>query len=186
MWLQIKNHSGVDEKLEANQPQSQPVDNQDDPEATVVPSDPAYEELIGKLLCTTRDHRPTDTREYDAVYDRGGMVDGDRVSGIISVSRALGDGALAMWLGHEPEVTTYLWQGGDGDICMVLGCDGIWEGMSGAAAMKIALNVRKEENMTDESRADKAAEQLITAASDGESMDNLTVIVAYMNGYKTI
>jgi len=125
----------------------------------------------GTTTRLTTDHRPANEDEAAAVRARGGFVvslgGGNlRVNGVIAITRALGDKALADALTCDPDINEFSFPPGG---AVVLACDGLWDVVSDADVARIAtdqmLNCRQ------------AAEVLRDLAFKSGSFDNITVMV---------
>ncbi len=73
----------------------------------------------------TRDHCPRRRDEEARIHAAGGAVLSGRVNGVLAVSRALGDCALADVLSVAPDVTDRVLQ--DDDQLLLLGTDGFFD-----------------------------------------------------------
>jgi len=73
----------------------------------------------------SRDHRPSDELEVQRVRQAGGYVQNGRVSGVLAVSRALGDhsykNAGVTW---RPSIAVH---DASDDMALVIGSDGLWD-----------------------------------------------------------
>ncbi|XP_042467014.1 probable protein phosphatase 2C 30 [Zingiber officinale] len=148
------------------------------------------------------DHKPDREDELLRIEAAGGRViywDGARVFGVLAMSRAIGDNCLKPFVIPDPEVTVT--ERDDGDECLILASDGLWDVLSNETACNIArmcLNgggVRGEAAETDTaSRSEDDDEELgdcggvDAACSDAallltklalarQSADNISVVV---------
>jgi serine/threonine protein phosphatase PrpC len=124
----------------------------------------------GKAVRLTVDHKPDVPEEVQRIQSQGGFVKEGRVSGMLAVSRALGDGFLNKVAYPVPNVTkTELTEG---DTRLILACDGVWDVMSDQQACDlIAAEIDPLE----------AAKKLRDKAFELESLDNISVIVVFLS-----
>ncbi|MBP1750691.1 MAG: hypothetical protein H6Q52_3230 [Deltaproteobacteria bacterium] len=123
----------------------------------------------------TRDHKPDDAPERSRVEALGGSVKVfgvPRVQGILAISRALGDACLKPYVSPEPRISEGS-LGTENDRAL-LACDGVWDVLSPETAIKTA---RRYEDPKE------AAENIVRAAKDAGSGDNITVIVLDLRNY---
>jgi serine/threonine protein phosphatase PrpC len=74
----------------------------------------------------TFDHKATVPSERRAIMARGGRVLQGRVSGILMLSRAIGDAEVANFISCEPYMTVTPFKD---DYKMIIACDGVWDVM---------------------------------------------------------
>lgn len=114
----------------------------------------------------TKDHKPNNEKEKRRIEKAGGTVQDERVQGILSMSRAIGDQMLKQYISSEPDVMKHTL---DAKVThLILGTDGLWDFISNDEASKI---VKKS------SSAQDAAEKLVGAAIKACSNDNITALV---------
>lgn len=139
------------------------------------------------------DHKPDREDERRRIEGCGGRImfaDGARVEGLLAMSRAIGDRLLKQWVTSEPEIS--ITRREEGDECLILGSDGLWDVMSSELACKIvhecfsqngsvAPRIEGDEGAMGDalysSRSDSAATLLIRLALGRRSTDNISVIV---------
>lgn len=114
----------------------------------------------------TYDHKASDKKEAKRITDNGGFVAYDRVNGILSVTRALGDHAMKQWVVCDPYYTELELHRTDKFIIMA--CDGVWDVLSDQDAVDLVKG---------ESHGPTMAQKLVRAALDRGSTDNVTCIV---------
>lgn len=117
----------------------------------------------------TKDHRPGLDEERERIEALGGTVISyavPRVQGILAVSRALGDASLKPYVTSEPRTVTGL-LGRENDFAIVA-CDGVWDVLSPAEAIRIT-----RENAGN----GRPSDALVKRALASGSTDNITVIV---------
>jgi serine/threonine protein phosphatase PrpC len=110
------------------------------------------------------DHKAIVPSERLLVEGRGGRILDDRVNGILSLSRAIGDAALEHVISCEPQLVTAQFRDGDK---LIIACDGVWDVMSD----QIAADMFE--------RADgplEAANKIESEALRRGSTDNISVI----------
>nr|GLL39928.1 probable protein phosphatase 2C 50 isoform X1 [Ipomoea trifida] len=138
------------------------------------------------------DHKPNREDEYSRIEALGGKVinwDGHRVSGVLAVSRSIGDRYLRPYVIPEPEMT--FTPRAKEDECLILASDGLWDVMANeevcdVARRRILLWHKKNgggtpskergDNATDPAAQD-AAQYLTRIALQRGSQDNISVIV---------
>ena len=89
----------------------------------------------GTITSFTKDHRPTDPDEHALVLARGGLIFRGRVSGMLAITRALGDLTLGDSISHEPDVVVIPFpetpaeeESADKDTgILIIACDGLWD-----------------------------------------------------------
>ncbi|KAH0793954.1 protein phosphatase 2C [Histomonas meleagridis] len=123
----------------------------------------------GKAVRLTVDHKPDLPDEMEYIQSKGGFVKEGRLGGLLSVSRALGDGLLGDALNTKPsfrqvEIT-------ENDMFMILACDGVWDVISDQEACDIVA--AEIEPLT-------AAKKLRDMAFEKNSLDNISVIVVFL------
>ncbi|KAE8687842.1 Protein phosphatase 2C 56 [Hibiscus syriacus] len=146
----------------------------------------------GKLpMPLSLDHKPDREDEQERIEAAGGKViqwNGPRVSGVLAMSRSIGDRYLKPWIIPDPEVT-FVRRGKD-DECLILASDGLWDVISNDEASEVA---RKRIGLWHKKYGDQwtgrkggegidpaaqsAAEYLSRLALSKGSKDNISVIV---------
>lgn len=138
------------------------------------------------------DHKPNREDEYSRIEALGGKVinwDGHRVSGVLAVSRSIGDRHLRPYVIPVPEIM-FVTRAKE-DECLILASDGLWDVMTNeevcdVARRRILLWHKKNGGtMTSKERsedkadpaAQDAAEYLTRIALQRGSRDNISVIV---------
>ena len=148
----------------------------------------------GKAHDLSRGHNATGT-EAARIIAAGGTIRSRRVNGILAVSRAFGDIELKkVWRGSSqstvpvgsrendiviatPEVQVETV--GEGDLFVVVACDGLWDIMSSQQAVDYTLRflLRTKD-------VHKTATMLAEKAVDAGSVDNVTVVVALLRQWE--
>ncbi|CAL9215352.1 unnamed protein product [Arabidopsis halleri] len=85
------------------------------------------------------DHKPDREDEYARIEKAGGKViqwQGARVSGVLAMSRSIGDEYLEPYVIPDPEVT-FMPRARE-DECLILASDGLWDVMSNQEACELA------------------------------------------------
>lgn len=143
------------------------------------------------------DHKPEREDECERIEASGGRVinwDGYRVSGVLAVSRSIGDRYLRPYVISDPEVT-FMARTKE-DECLILASDGLWDVITNKEACEIARrrlvlwhkkngdnnNVSEEEEVRGDKidfdpAAQEASEYLSKLALKRGSRDNISVIV---------
>ncbi|XP_020597478.1 protein phosphatase 2C 37-like [Phalaenopsis equestris] len=140
----------------------------------------------GSPVSLSDDHKPDRPDELRRIEDAGGRViywDGARVLGVLAMSRAIGDNYLKPFVISKPEVTVTT--RGEGDDCLILASDGLWDVVTNETACQIVRMVLRGSGLPvgDPSRpsSDKAcadAAMLLTKlALARQSADNVSVVV---------
>jgi protein phosphatase 2C len=121
------------------------------------------------------DHKPDRPDELARIEAAGGRVifwEGARVLGVLAMSRAIGDGYLKPYVSSVPEVTVT--ERCDGDECLILASDGLWDVVSNEDACEVARACLRR------GRAKwcaEAAALLTKLALARRSSDNVSVVV---------
>lgn len=140
------------------------------------------------------DHKPNREDECSRIEALGGKVinwDGHRVSGVLAVSRSIGDRYLRPFVIPEPE-TTFTPRAKE-DECLILASDGLWDVMANEEVCEVARRrillwhkknggsgsgpPSKESGNGTDSAAQDAAQYLTRIALQRGSQDNISVIV---------
>ncbi len=124
----------------------------------------------GRALRLSYDHKALDPIEQLRVRSAGGFITHDRVSGILAVTRSLGDQELKEHVIGLP-YTSRIVLNEQTDSILVLACDGVWD----------VCDEQKVCEMADQFTDPFEAATSITerAKADG-SMDNISVMVVYL------
>ncbi|KAG1339245.1 hypothetical protein COCNU_04G015510 [Cocos nucifera] len=124
------------------------------------------------------DHKPDRPDELERIQAAGGRViywDGARVLGVLAMSRAIGDRYLKPYVMAEPEVTVT--EREEGDECLILASDGLWDVVTNKMACDIArmcLSAPPADGESGSNRACSDAAMLLTKlALARQSADNL-------------
>uniref|UniRef100_A0ACD5VYR4 Uncharacterized protein n=1 Tax=Avena sativa TaxID=4498 RepID=A0ACD5VYR4_AVESA len=146
------------------------------------------------------DHKPDRKDERTRIEAAGGKVidwNGYRVSGILAMSRSIGDRYLKPFVIPKPEVTVV--PRAKDDDCLILASDGLWDVMSNEDACKIARRqiLLWYKNKNDGAYSDEgggeptmnpaakaAADCLVSLALMKGSNDNISVIVIDLKSRK--
>ncbi|KAK8656693.1 hypothetical protein V6N13_098634 [Hibiscus sabdariffa] len=119
----------------------------------------------GKLsVPLSLDHKPDREDEQARIEAAGGKViqwNGPRVSGVLAMSRSIGDKYLKPWIIPDPEVT-FVPRAKD-DECLILASDGLWDVISNDEACEAA---RKRIWLWHKKYGDQ-----LTAEKSGEGID---------------
>ncbi len=141
---------------------------------------------IGKVLHSTRDHKPTDPVERQLIHEKGGIVFNKRINGILAVARSFGD-FNCTGVHATPDISVFSYASSSDEkkqsitvpknMAVVLATDGIWDVLKNvqvAAMIKRHWQQRKAEKGTNEWIRDTLQEIQDTAILRG-SRDNTTV-----------
>lgn len=142
----------------------------------------------GRAIALTDDHKAAREDETARVEAAGGEVmwwNGERVMGVLAVSRAIGDHYLRPFVIAEPEVT--ILGRSDEDELLLLASDGLWDVLSNQEACSLAqrcLRRAQQRGASRQTAARVAASVLTRAAIDQGSSDNVTVVVVDLSREK--
>ncbi len=109
--------------------------------------------------------------ELKRIKEAGGFVNGGRVKGLLSVSRAIGDALLTPVIA-VPDIIKH--EINDTDELLILACDGLWDVISDQQAVNL---------IRDETDMQAAAERLRNYALDHGSTDNISVLVIDLKSF---
>ncbi|KAK4492069.1 hypothetical protein RD792_002863 [Penstemon davidsonii] len=143
----------------------------------------------GQAFPLSIDHKPDRPDELSRIQAAGGRViywEGARVLGVLAMSRAIGDNYLKPYVSCEPEVT--ITERTEGDECLILASDGLWDVVSNETACSVArmclrgktaaLPTSTSGNESSDDRACSDASLLLTKlALARRSADNVSVVV---------
>ncbi len=82
----------------------------------------------GEAIPLSKDHKPSRQMKWQRIIKAFGLCDvvlGDRVQGVLAVSRALGDKVLNPYVIPEPEITQT--RVDPQHEFLILACDGVWD-----------------------------------------------------------
>ncbi|SPQ96553.1 PPM-type phosphatase domain-containing protein [Plasmodiophora brassicae] len=147
--------------------------NAGDTRAVLASWDATSNRVVSKRL--SMDHKPSLASEVARVKDAGGFIAGNRVNGVLAVSRALGDHVLKPSVSAVPHITRHVLTGDDRFV--IAACDGIWDVMTDDDAALFVNDQLAAAAPTEGNPAGRAASALVTRAFEKQSMDNLTAIV---------
>ncbi|RKP09281.1 phosphatase 2C-like domain-containing protein [Thamnocephalis sphaerospora] len=120
----------------------------------------------GKAVRLSYDHKGSDPQESQRITDKGGYMMGNRVNGMLAVTRALGDTAMKEFvIGNPYTCETELCPS---DSFLIVACDGLWDVCEDQVAVDLVKDV---------SDPQRASEILLQYALNNFSSDNLTVMV---------
>ena len=119
----------------------------------------------GSVFPLTYDHKPDERSEMEKIRDLGGFVVEGRTSGVLAMSRSLGDFSVR-GVTQVPSVVNYSTEGDD--FRVVIACDGVFDVISNEDVGRI---VSSEESIS------RAAYTLRNIAFTRMSQDNISVIV---------
>eukprot|EP00004_Rigifila_ramosa_P010996 TRINITY_DN2318_c0_g1_i6.p1 TRINITY_DN2318_c0_g1~~TRINITY_DN2318_c0_g1_i6.p1 ORF type:complete len:632 (-),score=143.60 TRINITY_DN2318_c0_g1_i6:100-1968(-) len=122
----------------------------------------------------TVDHKPMLQEETERIVSLGGFVKDQRVSGLLAVARALGDGFLQPYVSADPHVSIvdlHDEQNRNASV-VIVACDGVWDVITDELAVEIVSEFKGS--------PEEAARQLRNAAFDMGSTDNISVVVVVL------
>ncbi|XP_027173335.1 protein phosphatase 2C 50 [Coffea eugenioides] len=136
------------------------------------------------------DHKPNREDEYERIEAAGGKVidwGGYRVSGVLGMSRSIGDRYLRPYVIADPEMT-FVPRSRE-DECLILASDGLWDVMTNEEVCEVARrrillwhkkngpSLANERGERIDPAAQDAADYLSRLALQRGSKDNISVIV---------
>eukprot|EP00696_Hemimastix_kukwesjijk_P004197 gnl/Hemi2/1516_TR538_c0_g1_i1.p1 gnl/Hemi2/1516_TR538_c0_g1~~gnl/Hemi2/1516_TR538_c0_g1_i1.p1 ORF type:complete len:344 (-),score=81.59 gnl/Hemi2/1516_TR538_c0_g1_i1:856-1887(-) len=110
------------------------------------------------------DHKANDAQEAKRVVESGGFIVQDRVYGVLSVTRALGDHSMKDVVVSDPFTTVTQLE--PTDSFLILACDGLWDVISDQDAVEFVLTGGKTKK---ELAAAAAAANLAAPASSSST-----------------
>uniref|UniRef100_A0A0D6QVK3 protein-serine/threonine phosphatase n=1 Tax=Araucaria cunninghamii TaxID=56994 RepID=A0A0D6QVK3_ARACU len=149
----------------------------------------------GVAVPLSDDHKPYRPDEMARIESAGGRViywNGHRVFGVLAMSRAIGDKYLKPYVISEPEVTVT--ERTDGDECLILASDGLWDVLSNEIVCDVARKclsgllpsegMRSLSDNGGDSPSSAAASLLTKLAFAKGSLDNISVIVVDLKRHR--
>ncbi|KAF8106055.1 hypothetical protein N665_0147s0014 [Sinapis alba] len=145
------------------------------------------------------DHKPDREDEYARIERAGGKViqwQGARVSGVLAMSRSIGDQYLEPYVIPDPEVT-FMPRARE-DECLILASDGLWDVMSNQDACEFARRrilwwhkrngalPLAERGVGEDQACQAAADYLSKLALQKGSRDNISIIVVDLKAQRKI
>lgn len=124
----------------------------------------------GKALRLTYDHKGSDPNETARIVNSGGVIYGNRVNGMLAVTRSLGDAYMKSYVTGSPYTTRT--QLGSTDEFIIIACDGVWDVCSDQQAVDL---------IRDELDPKLAADKLVKYSIDNFSSDNITCMVVRLD-----
>ncbi|BFZ04780.1 hypothetical protein BsWGS_07819 [Bradybaena similaris] len=121
-------------------------------------------------------HKPEREDERRRIEDLGGCVlflGVWRVNGNISVSRAIGDAPFKPFVSSDADVTRIPFTGEE--EYLILACDGLWDVLTPSEVTNIVYKYSK----TSPTGNHNVAAELVNAARDSDSSDNISVVVIF-------
>jgi serine/threonine protein phosphatase PrpC len=118
-----------------------------------------------KVVALSEDHKPENTIERERINQAGGFIIEGRVNGNLNLSRAIGDleykknpglKPTEQLISAEPDVVTR--QLGPEDEFIVMGCDGVWEILTG---MEICMIVNQRFKDDPEIKISQVIEEIL-------------------------
>jgi len=128
----------------------------------------------GSAVRITTDHKPSLQSEKNRILEQKGFVFFGRVNGVLAVSRALGDFNFNPHVTCEPDVFGPFDVDDKENQFLILACDGLWDVIDDDKAVQIIRDSKSPE---------EGARVLVSAAINGRSMDNVSVVVVFFPHY---
>ncbi|KAL2493155.1 Protein phosphatase 2C 56 [Abeliophyllum distichum] len=135
------------------------------------------------ILSLTRDHKPNRSDEVERIKNGGGRIiffQGERVEGMLALTRSIGDHYLKQWVTSEPELT-FIPRCAE-DEFLILASDGLWDKLSTIDVGKLVRKVIKKKRKQAIVNGDfslltrSVTSTLLRAARKRGSGDNISVI----------
>ena len=118
----------------------------------------------GQAQRLSYDHKVIDPNEQDRIYAKCGIIQDNRVGGVLALSRAIGDGNLANFIDCEAYMT-------ENDITpkegLIIACDGVWDVMTDQEAARMYKAAKTPAG---------AAKAIKKAALENKTTDNIVVV----------
>ncbi|XP_051887813.1 protein phosphatase 1F [Pristis pectinata] len=131
----------------------------------------------GQVVTLMDPHKPEKEDEKQRIEELGGCViflGCWRVNGTLAVSRAIGDIDQKPYISGDADCATFELDGREDYI--ILACDGFFDGVEPSKVVHL-VQEHLRENAGDGS---SVAETLVTAAKEGGSSDNITVVLVFL------
>ncbi|XP_040204309.1 protein phosphatase 1F [Rana temporaria] len=131
----------------------------------------------GSPVTLMEPHKPEREDERERIEALGGCVTYMgcwRVNGTLAVSRAIGDIDQKPYVSGEGDVTTHVLSGTEDFL--VLACDGFFDAVTSSEVPSLVLDHLQENGGVGQ----HVAERLVSAAKEGGSSDNITVMVVFL------
>ena len=117
----------------------------------------------------THDHNVKSSKEVESVIQRGGMILRNRVNGVLSVTRALGNKSCRDLLSQEPDVITRDIKWGV-DEFIVIGSDGLYDRLSNEEVVEFIHNAKSKFDKKLHDLRQALAEHVSSQEQDDEAM----------------
>ena len=120
----------------------------------------------GRALRLSYDHKGSDPQEHRRISEKGGFLLKNRVTGVLAVTRSLGDFSMKEFIIGAPYTTALELQ--SADEFLIVACDGLWDVLDDQAAVDLVRGVADPA---------AAAQTLMSHALGNFCTDNITVMV---------
>ena len=121
----------------------------------------------GKAIRLSYEHKGNDLNERRRIEENGGIIIGNRVNGILAVTRSLGDKYVKEFVIGKP-FTTMIEIIPDMDKEIIIGCDGLWDVCEDDKAIELIKGIKD---------VNDASKVLVDYAISNGTTDNVTVMV---------
>ncbi|KAJ8901550.1 hypothetical protein NDN08_003759 [Rhodosorus marinus] len=128
----------------------------------------------GKAVELSRDHVTSRADELNRVRANGGYILGDRVNGVLKVTRAIGDHPAKSFIIAEPEVLEM--EIADCFQYLIIASDGLWQHFTNEQAVEFACKYGND--------VKTAAQMLVEEAQTRGSCDDISVLVLSLENFK--
>uniref|UniRef100_A0A7S1ER58 PPM-type phosphatase domain-containing protein n=1 Tax=Timspurckia oligopyrenoides TaxID=708627 RepID=A0A7S1ER58_9RHOD len=129
----------------------------------------------GQSIDLTRDHRAICDEEVVRIENAGGDVLMNRVNGVLSISRAIGDHCLKKYITAEPELVCR--EIDSSDEFLVIATDGLWDVVSSQEAAEYVMNRSKARSTSECWSLESISRELVDLAVKRGSSDDITVLI---------
>lgn len=119
------------------------------------------------------DHHALNKEEQKRILKSGGFILRDRVLGILSVSRSIGDHFFKRYVTARPHTSSF--QVEDNHDFLIIACDGVWDVFSDDEAVALI-----KEGVGSKFPEKDAAKALTDAALARGSTDNITAVIIFL------
>jgi protein phosphatase PTC1 len=125
--------------------------------------------------------------KFKVIYNITGSITNERVQGLISVTRSMGDSMLHPYIIADPYIKVH--ELSILDQFLIIGCDGVWDVITDDQAVQMSKEILedKEAPLLDEVGNPRkelvqiAAEKIRDIAYDRGSTDNISVLIIDIN-----
>lgn len=135
-----------------------------------------------RVVRLSTDHSPSVPSERDRIQRSGGWVAGDRVIGVLAVSRAFGNFEMKELCPPTPTIAQVLLRGRPRQRWarfLIIACDGLWDVMTDTEAVDLVKRHAEAATKRGEDPLQTSSRTLVDEALDRGTTDNVTVQVVF-------